>query len=154
MPAYIGRGELKLDAVSVGVSAELTLTLELEEWRRETWDATLPGGPESLSIVATRALVDVVLNDYTHANLAKLSQGTGTGPVAGLVNTGTEYALEFSGINTADGCSTLTLSAPKFVPLSADALPLIGEGFAAPRLRGEIIRTAGGATEWFSLQLA
>lgn len=154
MPAYRGRGELKLDTVSVGVSSDITLSVEVEEWRREAWDSVLPGGLEALSLVGTRALIEVVLNDYTHPNLAKMILGSGAGPVAGLVGTGIEYALEFSGINAADNCSTLTLSAPRFVTISADSIPLISDGYAAPKLRGEILRLPGDATEWFSLQLA
>ncbi len=153
MPAYVGRGELKLDTVSVGVSAEITLRTEVEAWRRESWDST-PGGPESISIVPIRATVEAVLNDYTGANLAKLAHGTGTSPVAGMLQTGVEYALLFEGVNIADNCSTLTLTAPKFLITSADQLSLITEAFAAPRIRGEILRTPGGSPEWFTLQLA
>jgi len=153
MAAYVGRGELKLDAVSVGVSSELTLTVNEEVWRRESWDSTTPGGPESLSIVPVSATVEVVLVDYTATNIAKLTHGTGASPVSGMLDTGAEYALLFDGINKADDCSTLTLTAPKFVITGSDTIQLISEGFAAPRIRGEILRTPGGSPEWFTLQL-
>ena len=153
MPAYVGRGELKLDAISVGLSVDIVLTIESETWAREAW-AAVPGGIESLSIVPTRARLEAVLNDFTAANLAKLTHGTGTSPVSGMLSTGAEYALVFDGINKADNCSTLTLTAPKFVITESDSIQLVGEGFAGPKIRGEIIRTPGGSPEWFTLAVA
>lgn len=151
MAVYVGRGELKLDTVSVGLSTDLTLSLEFEEWRRESWDSTFPGGPESISIVPTKATIEVALNDFIYANLAKLVQGTGAGPVDGMAGTGTEYALEFAGINKADSCSTLVIAAPKFLPFGSDLIQLISEDFVSPILRGEILRTPGGSPEWFTV---
>jgi hypothetical protein len=153
MPAYVGRGELKLDTISVGLSADITLDLETEIWTREVWDTT-PGGPESISIVPIRARLTAVLNDYTASNLAKLAHGAGTSPVSGMLATGAEYALVFDGINKADDCSVLTLTAPKFVITGSDTIPLVAEGFAAPRITGEILRTPGGSPEWFTLAVA
>lgn len=153
MAAYVGRGELKLDSISVGISAEIILDLETEVWTRDVWGIT-PGGRESISIVPIRARLTAVLNDYSSANLAKLAHGTGTSPVIGMLDTGSEYALVFDGINKADDCSTLTLTAPKFVITGSDTIPLVAEGFAAPRITGEILRTPGETIEWFTLAVA
>ena len=150
MAVYVGRGELKLDTVSVGLSSELTLSLEFEEWRRGAW-STVPGGLESLSVVPTKATIEVALNDFLYDNILHLVQGTGAGPIAGMAGTGTEYALQFAGINKANACSTLVIDAPKFVPIGCSLIELISEDFVSPILRGEILRTPGGSPEWFTV---
>lgn len=149
MTAYVGRGIVSLGGVSVGVSSELTLTLERELWRRESWDDTRPGGPESVSIVPTRALVSITLHDFSAANLNKLILGSGND---GMIDDGTEVALSFAGTNCTDD-SIITLTAPRFLILGTTGLDLIGEDFADPVLEGELIRAPGSSPEWFTLEL-
>lgn len=145
MAAYVARGTLSLGGVSVGVTPQLTLSLESEQWRRESWAATLPGGPESVSVVPTRATLAIVLNDLLAANISKLTLDE-------MEDDGTTFALSFVGVNCIDD-GTITLTAPIVIFYGTPALDLITEGFGAPVLNGEILRNPGGSPEWFTLAL-
>lgn len=145
MTAFVARGTLSLGGVSVGVTPQLTLTVEAEQWRRESWDGTPPGGPESVSVVPTRATLAITLNDLIAANISKLTLDK-------MEDDGTYFALSFVGVNCIDD-SAITLTAPIVIFYGTTGLDLVTDGFGAPVLNGEILRNPGGSPEWFTLAL-